>query len=145
MSVHTAQGEYVDQQAPAYPEEEDRGYGWIIFAGTILGLLGVMNLIEGIAAISKSNFFVGGAHYVFGDLKTWGWVVLLVGVAQLLASFGVLFKNQLARWAGAAFAALNAIAQLMFIEAYPFWSLAFFALDVLVIYGLVAHGRRVAS
>ena len=120
----------------------DHGYGWLTFAGTMLLLLGTLNFIEGIAAISKSHFFIGNAHYVFGDLKTWGWVVLFVGAAQLLIGLGIFVRNQYARWAGVAVAGLNAIAQLLFIPAYPFWSLALFAIDVLVIYGLVAYGVR---
>jgi hypothetical protein len=144
MSVQTPRQDYVGQQATAYPDDYERGYGWIVFAATMLGILAVMNIIEGIAAISRSHFFVGNAHYVFGDLKAWGWVTLLLGVALGFAAVGILAKNQLARWVGVAVAGLNAIAQLMFIEAYPFWSLALFALDVLVIYGLVAYGRRTA-
>ena len=142
MSVQAPRAEYVQNRAAEYPDDYDRGYGWVVFAGTMLGILAVMNIIEGIAAISRSHFFVGNAHYVFGDLKAWGWVTLLLGVALGFAAVGVLIKNQLARWIGVAFACLNAIAQLMFIEAYPFWSLALFALDVLVVYGLIAYGRR---
>jgi hypothetical protein len=26
--------------------------------------------------------------------------------------------------------------------SYPFWSLCLFTLDILVIYGLIAHGKR---
>jgi hypothetical protein len=125
--------------------DEDRGSSWLIFAGTLLMVLGVLNLVEGIAAISRSHFFVGDARYVFGDLRAWGWTVLILGAAQMLIGFGVLVRNQIARWAGISIAGLNAIAQLLFIQAYPFWSLAMFALDILVIYGLIAYGGRTAS
>jgi hypothetical protein len=125
--------------------DDDHGYGWLMFAGTMLMLLGTLNFIEGIAAVSKSHFFVGNAHYIFGDLKTWGWVVLLIGIAQGLIGVGIFFRNQFARWAGVAIAGLNAVAQLLFIPAYPFWALSLFAVDVLVIYGLVAYGARRAS
>src|ERR1700759_1092703 len=59
MSVQMPRQEYVAQQATAYPEDYERGYGWIVFAATMLGILAVMNVIEGIAAISRSHFFVG--------------------------------------------------------------------------------------
>jgi hypothetical protein len=110
----------------------------------MLLLGGVINFIDGVAAISASHFFVGGARYVIGDLNAWGWVVLVLGVAQALSGLGVLTGNQIARWAGVAFAALNAIAQLMFIPAYPLWSVALFAVDVVVLYALIVHGGRVA-
>ena len=55
---------------------EERVSGWVAFAGTLLLVLGTLNIIEGIAAIGRAHFFVANAHYVFGDLKTWGWVAL---------------------------------------------------------------------
>jgi hypothetical protein len=128
----------------AYDYGDDREFGWVMFAATMLGLLAVLNIIDGIAAISNSHFYVGNAHYVVGNLNAWGWTVLIIGVIQGLAAVGIVFKNQVARWVGVAIAAANAIAQLMFIPAYPFWSLTLFALDILVIYGLVAHGHRSA-
>ena len=143
MAVHApSQGSSVSYQGY---EEEDRGMGWVSFAGVLLLILGTMNIIEGIAAIGNAHFFVGDARYVFGELNTWGWVTLCLGVAQLLVGFGVFAKNQFARWAGVGVLGLNAIAQLMIMPAYPFWSLSLFAVDVLAIYGLVAYGRRIAA
>ena len=125
--------------------DQDRGYGWVVFAGVLLLLLGTMNVIEGIAAIGNAHFFTANAHYVFGDLKTWGWIVLCLGVLQLAVGLGVYVKNQFARWAGVAVLSANALAQLLMIPAYPFWSLALFTLDILAIYGLVAYGKRITA
>jgi hypothetical protein len=125
--------------------EDDRGYGWIVFSGVLLLLLGTMNVIEGIAAIGNAHFFTTNAHYVFGDLKTWGWIVLCIGVLQLAVGLGVYVKNQFARWAGVAVLSANALAQLLMIPAYPFWSLALFTLDILAIYGLVVYGERITA
>jgi len=82
-------------------EEEDRGYGWVMFAGVLLLLLGTINFIMGLGAIDQANFFTANAHYVAGDLNTWGWVVLCLGVLQWLVGVGVFVKNQFARWTGA--------------------------------------------
>jgi hypothetical protein len=125
-----------------YDYGDDRSFGWMMFAATMLGLVAVLNIIDGIAAIRNSHFYVGNAHYVVGNLNAWGWTVLIIGITQGLTAVGIVFRNQIARWAGVVLAAANAIAQLMFIPAYPFWSLTLFALDILVIYGLVAYGRR---
>jgi hypothetical protein len=116
----------------------------VIFAGVVLLVAGCTNIIEGISAVDGSSFFVSNAHYVFGDLNTWGWVVWLLGIAQGLTALGIVVRNQLARWFGVAFAAANALAQLLLIQAYPFWSLALFALDIIVIYALVVHGGTAA-
>jgi hypothetical protein len=122
-------------------EETASGYGWIVFSGVLLMLLGTINFVEGLAAISNAHFFVGNARYVIGDLNTWGWVALIIGVVQWLIGAGVFAKMQFARWAGVAIFGINAVTALLTMPAYPFWSLCIFALDILGIYGLIAHGE----
>ena len=142
MSVETPGAQMYQTPAAA---EDDRGYGWVAFAGVMLLTLGTLNTIEGIAAIGNANFFVHDTHYMFASLNTWGWVVLILGVCQLLVGFGVFAKNQFARWTGVLVLSANAVAQLLMIPAYPFWSLSIFAVDILAIYGLCAYGRRIAA
>ena len=125
--------------------EDERGQGWVVFAAALLLTIGTINVIEGISAISRANFYVANAHYVFGDLRSWGWTVLILGALQLLVGLGVLVKNQFARWTGVVVLSLNALAQLLMIPAYPFWSLAIFAVDVVALYGLIAYGKRIAA
>jgi hypothetical protein len=127
------------------PYDEERGYGWIMFSGVLLLTLGTINIIEGIAAIGNAHFFIHDTHYVAGSLKTWGWVVLIIGAVQALVGVGVFVKNQFARWTGVVALSVNAIVQLMIMPAYPFWSLAIFAIDILAIYGLIAYGHRIAD
>jgi hypothetical protein len=118
------------------------GYGMVIFAAALLGVVGFFNVIDGIAAIANSHIFVANAHYVVGDLRSWGWVSLILGVLQLIAMLGVLVGNQAARWFGVAVIGLNAIEQMFFIPAYPFWSLVIIAVDVVALWGLCAYGSR---
>src|SRR5690348_8031443 len=99
------------------------GYGLIIFASVLLGIIGFWNVIEGISAIARSHIFVANAHYVIGDLRAWGWMALILGALQCLAAGGILIGNQIARWTAVALIGLNAIGQLFFIPGYPFWSL----------------------
>jgi hypothetical protein len=128
-----------------YDYDEERGSGWVAFAGVLLLILGTLNSIEGIAAIGNANFFVHNTHYVFGNLNTWGWVVLCIGVIELAVGFGVFARNQFSRWVGVIILGLNSIAQLLMMPAYPFWSLTIFTLDILAIYGLIAYGQRISS
>ena len=118
------------------------GHGLIVFAAVLLVVVGCFNLIYGIAAIANSHVFVANAHYVFGSLRAWGWITLIIGVLQLLAAAGVLAGNQLARWFGVAVLGLNAIDQMFFLAAYPLWSLTIIAVDVVALYGLCAYGSR---
>ena len=121
---------------------EGRGYGLILFAGVLLFVSGFWNLIYGIAAIARSHVFVANAHYVFGDLRAWGWVTLIFAVLLLIAGGGVMVGNQLARWFAVAVLGLNAIEQMFSIPSYPFWSLTIIAMDVVALYGLCAYGSR---
>jgi len=121
---------------------EGRGLGMVVFAGALLAMIGFFNLLDGIAAIAKSSFFIGSARYVAGDLRTWGWVMTIFGAVQLLAAAGVFMGNQLARWFAVAVVGLNAIAQMFFIPAYPFWSLMIIAADIVALWALCAYGSR---
>jgi hypothetical protein len=121
---------------------DGRGSGLVLFASALLLVVGCFNLIYGIAAIANSHVFAANANYVFANLRTWGWITLVLAVLQLLAGVGVMAGNQLARWFAVAVVGLNAIDQMFFIPAYPFWSLTIIAMDVVALYGLCAYGSR---
>jgi len=132
----------VEPYRPQQYRRHAEGGGLIVFASVLLLVLGCFNVIDGIAAIANSHVFVASAHYVFGDLRSWGWITLILGVLQLLAAAGVLAGNQLARWFAVAVVGRNAIGQMFFIPAYPFWALMIIAVDVVALYGLCAYGSR---
>jgi hypothetical protein len=119
-----------------------RGSGLLIFASVLLGVLGLFNLLDGIAAIAQSGFFVANTRYVIGDLRAWGIAVTVLGGLQVLAAFGVMAGNQIARWFGVAILGINAVVQMFFIPSYPFWSLMIIAIDVVGLYALCAFGGR---
>jgi hypothetical protein len=121
---------------------DGQGYGLILFASVLLVVVGFFNMIYGIAAIANSHVFVANAHYVFANLRTWGWITLIISILQLIAAAGILAGNQLARWFAVAVVGLNAIDMMFFIPAYPFWALAIIAMDVVALYGLCAYGSR---
>jgi len=118
------------------------GTGWITYASLMLGLAGTFNVIDVIVGLSKSKFYVADASYVFGDLRTWSWIVLLVGALEVFAALYVVRGSEFARWFGVGAAALNALAQLAFVHAYPLWTIAAFAMDILIIYALVVYGGK---
>jgi hypothetical protein len=126
-------------------DEGERGAGWLLFAATMLGLAGVLSVIDGIVALSRSKFFVGNQTYVFSDLRTWGWIMLLVGVLLILAAMGVFAGSGFSRWFGIFAASLGAIGHFSGMKMYPFWSLVVITCCILVIYGLAAYGGRRAA
>jgi len=120
----------------------ERGAGWISFASIMLLIVGTFSIIDGVIALSKSSFFTANAVYVFSDLRTWGWITLILGVVVLFAAGSVARGGQFGRWFGIAAAGLNSIGQLLFVPAYPWWSISAFAVDMLIIYALTVYGGR---
>jgi hypothetical protein len=117
-----------------------QGSGWVLFSGIVLVLLATLNVIDGIAAVSKSSFFVAGAQLVVSDVKSWGWFLVIVGLFQGVTAIGVVLRWRGWRWVGVSVAGINSVMQLVFMPAYPLWAIALFSLDILVMYGLVLYG-----
>lgn len=110
--------------------------GWWVFAGVLLLVAGVLNIVYGIAAIGDSKFFTENATYIISGLHTWGWVMLIIGVLEIVAAFSLFSGGEYGRWFGIIVGSLNAIAALLSISARPFWALAIFALSIIIVYKL---------
>ncbi len=132
-----------------YDTYESRGTGWKTFAGIMIIIVGTFNVIDGLRAVTnasqiKSNFPNGNVELPLTDnVKTWGWVVLIIGAVMILSGFLIFSGNMFGRIVGVIVAAGNAIVQLSYIDHNPFWSFTIVIIDVLIIYGLVAHGGRI--
>jgi hypothetical protein len=121
--------------------------GWVTFAGVMLLIAGALNVIYGIAAIGDSKFFINDSKYILSNLNTWGWITLIIGVIQLLAAFSLWSGNLYGRIVAIGATGLSAIAALLSIPAYPLWSLAIFAIDIVIIHQIATRGtegRRIA-
>jgi hypothetical protein len=118
--------------------------GWIVFASFMMFLLGAFQAVQGLVALFDDGFYLvtSGNLVVDVNYNVWGTVHLLLGVLLLLTGAGVLTGNLAARTIGVILAGLSALANLLFIEAYPFWSIIIITVDVLVIYALTVHGRE---
>src|SRR4051812_24051097 len=116
--------------------------GWVTFAGVMLLIAGVLNIIYGIAAIGDSSFFLANTKFILSNLSTWGWVTLVLGLFQFFAAFSLWSGNLYGRIVGILAAGLSAIAALLSIPAYPFWSLALFAIDVVIIHQIATRGTE---
>ena len=115
---------------------ESRVTGWWVFAGIMLVIAGTLNVIWGIAAIDDAKFFVADQKYIISALHTWGWVTLILGVLELIAGFSLFSGGGFGRWVGLFAASLSAISALLSLPAYPLWSLAVFAISIIVVYQL---------
>jgi hypothetical protein len=123
----------------------DTRSGWVTFAGVLLFMVGVLNIIYGIAAIGDSSFFIQDQKYILSNLNTWGWVTLLLGLLELGAAFSLWSGNLYGRFIAIFAASLGAIGALLAIPAYPFWSLAIFALNIIIIHQVSMWSGPTAS
>lgn len=121
-------------------DDSVRGAGWLMFAGFMVMIAGALNIIWGIAAIDGANFFVEDERYVLGDLNTMGWIILIVGIVQVIAAFSIWAGGEFGRWIGVIGATLGAIGALLSIPGFPLWSVCVFFIQILVLYGLLAYG-----
>ena len=121
----------------------NRSYGWIQFAGIMTIFTGLFNGFDGLVALYRTRYFRNS--FVFGDLRTWSWVLLGFAIVQVAAGFAILSGRTWGRWFGIITVALNALAQLLVIGSYPFWTFVILAYDFAILYALTAHWRRGVS
>ncbi|HEY3834847.1 MAG TPA: hypothetical protein VGO03_21340 [Acidimicrobiia bacterium] len=126
--------------------DTDEGLGWLFFAATMLGIAGIMRIMDAIWAFHYHGALPDGLRDgTFGsDLKNYAWIWLGVGVVLIASSFLVMVRSQFARFVGFFAAAIAAITAVTWMPYYPIWALLYIGLAVLVFYALAAHGGRPA-
>ncbi len=119
-----------------------RGTGRVIFAATLLLIVGTLNIIYGIGALDNARIFVGDTRFIFSNLSTMGWVLIILGIIQLAGGLSLMVGNTYGRVIGIIGGSLGAIGALFSIGGNnPWWSLAVFALCVYVVHGIIVFGR----
>lgn len=102
-------------------------------------ILGCLDVIWGIAAIANNEIVVVGGHgALILDISTWGWVQLILGAVVGLTGLGLLAGNEIARVLAVFLLAANAVLQVVWFPAAPLWAILIIALDVVIIYQLMA-------
>ena len=120
--------------------------GWAGFAGVMLIIYGVFDVIQGIVALVNDKFFVITEDYVFKfDVTTWGWIHLIGGIILIVAGAGIFSGNVLARTVGVVMAGLGVIWNFAWLPYYPIWSIIIIAICIAVIWALTAHGRDIVE
>lgn len=119
-----------------------RGAGRATFAAVMLLLLGVLNLVYGIAALDKANVLVNDTRLILSDLNTMGWVTIALGIVQLIGGFSLLGGNAFGRVIAVIGGTLGALGALLSVGgAYPWWSLSIFFLCIWVTWGVIVLGE----
>ena len=118
--------------------------GWVGFAGIMLIMLGIFQAIEGFVAIFDNGYYLVRPNglVINVDYTAWGWIHLILGLIAVAVVLGLMTGNMAARIVGVIIAVISATLNLLFIGAYPVWSTIIIAVDVIVIYAIVVHGRE---
>lgn len=116
----------------------------VVLAGALLALSGVFTLVQALYALFGDAVFVqSDGQPMLLDITTWGWVHLVLGALQLAVGLAVFRGATWARVTAAVVVGLSAVSQMVFLPAYPVWSIVVIAIDVLVIWALCMHGSEV--
>jgi hypothetical protein len=118
-----------------------RGAGRVVFVAILLLMVGTLNIIYGIGAISDANFYANDTRYILTNLHAMGWVLVILGVIQLTGGFSLMAGNTWGRLVGIVAGSLGAIGALLSMgNSHPFWELGIFFLCVWIVYGVVVFG-----
>jgi hypothetical protein len=123
-----------------YTPQEPSGWALsgVVFAASMLTLIGLFQIVAGLVAIIDDDFFLVARNYTFDlDTSAWGWLHLLIGLLLVFTGYG-LFSRQ--TWAGVTAMVLTAVENFFFIPYYPFWSILVIALSVWVMWALTRPG-----
>ncbi|HBW20934.1 MAG: hypothetical protein ACLPN6_09885 [Streptosporangiaceae bacterium] len=141
-----ATGYPLDERKARKVTEEAGGAGaWAgsMLAGVLMIISGLCGVLGGIAALARKQYFVASTSYEFHwSISGWGWTLLILGIVLCLAGVGVFFGMAWARVAGVILAVFSVVANFLFIPYYPVWSIILIAVDVFIIWALMASGRR---
>ena len=123
------------------------GDGWLFFAGTVLGLAGLMRVIDAVWAFAYNGSLPANLQdgLLGSNLNNYGWTWLIVGFVLITSSFMILTRSQFARWIGYFAATIGAISAMTWMPYYPVWSMVYVGMAVLVFYALAKHGGRQAA
>jgi hypothetical protein len=142
----TASGTPSPNGVPGQPEQTG-WMGWILFAATMMLMLGIFHAIQGLVALFRDEYYLVGKNglTLHVDYTTWGWIHLVLGVLVAAAGAGLLVAQMWARIVGVVVALASAVLNIAFLAAYPVWSTIMIALDILVIWAITVHGREMRA
>lgn len=137
------QEDLYDQRADARDQYESEQFGWALFAVVTLILVGGFQIINGLIAFFRSGTYQVRPNglAVNVDYSAWGWAHVILGALALIAAMGLLRGAMWARILGVVLSVISAIVYMAFIPAFPALAIVVIAVDVLIIYALVVHGR----
>jgi vacuolar-type H+-ATPase subunit I/STV1 len=126
-------------------ESEVTGWvGWIVFAGTMMALLGIFHMFEGFIALFRHSYisFPTSGLTIQVSYTQWGWLQILAGAVVFLVGLALFTGRMWARTLGVILVSISALVNFAWAGMYPVWSLTLLAIDFFVLYAIIAHGKE---
>jgi len=121
--------------------------GWVLFAGALIFIVGVLDIIQGLVALFKQEVYAVGESGLIltTNFSTWGWMLLIWGIVMVLAAFSLFAGAGFGRWFAVIVVTVNMIGQFAWFPAYPLWSMVAIGLSVAVLWALTAGWSELAE
>lgn len=125
------------------PQQRSGWTGWVVFAGVMMIIAGILWAIIGLVAVFNSDWVVFGKEAALViDLTAWGWIHIILGLLMALAGFLVVQGNMFGRSIAVILAMVSIVVNFVWLPVYPIWGIVIIAIDVFVIYAVIVHGRE---
>lgn len=120
--------------------------GWVVFAGVMMMIAGVLWTIQGLVAVFKNDIVIFGEEgALFLNVTGWGWVHILLGLLLLLSGILVVSGNMFGRTMAVIIVTLSIIVNFIWLPVYPIWSIVIITIDVFILYAVIVHGRELKN
>ncbi|HEY1282444.1 MAG TPA: hypothetical protein VGF22_22370 [Acidimicrobiales bacterium] len=121
--------------------------GWIVFAGFFMIINGIFGGLQGLSALLRDQtyFVVGENGLLTFNYTAWGWIHLILGILLIVVGIFLLRGAGWARVLAVIIVGIHMIAQFGFISSFPVWGIIMIALDALILYALLVHGREISA
>ncbi len=117
--------------------------GWATFVWIVFIVAGAGNILYGIAALARKEYFPEGG-LIYDSLQSHGWIWLVIGILQVVIAMALAYRQSWARIVAIILTSLVAVAWFFYLLYVPLAGIAMITLSMLVLYGLVAHSEDYA-
>ena len=115
------------------PRPDLSAAGVLLFAASWMLAIGLLNLFYAISVIADSEIFITTAGWLVGDARPWGWLMLIVGLIQLVAAGGILAGRRWALWIAVLSVLWHIAAAIMFLSDSVWVGILLIGLDLSVL------------
>jgi hypothetical protein len=113
------------------------------FAGVLLIVTAIFDILQGVAAIANDELFAEGTEYLYRmNVTAWGWVHVIIGVLSVAVGVAILKQVAWGQLCGIVLASLAAMTNFLFLPIYPWWAITIIGINLLVIWALTTQIKR---